>query len=106
MNLASLNSVATCVGFKNTVKLRDLDVDKRMKIVSLKIVTTKFGPVPICELDNCTVFLPKRLTGQLSDAAAVEELLSGHGCYLVYRGEKQIKNSVTSLIEFIKIESS
>lgn len=68
--------------------LRDLEINKGYKILKSKRVTNSiFGVSILLELEECSVFLPKRFSGLSNDFLL--ELDKG-AALLIYRGEKKI----------------
>ncbi|KAJ8939479.1 hypothetical protein NQ318_022533 [Aromia moschata] len=47
--------------FKPTKSIKDLVVGKKYPICKIKKVTTKHGDTLVAELNDCQVYLPKRL---------------------------------------------
>lgn len=60
MDLATVNKLALLES-KEAVKLHQLPKDEEIKILSAKIVSTKYGNCPLIELEENIVFLPKRV---------------------------------------------
>lgn len=61
--LNEINDIsAVQVEQKPTVKLQELEVGKKFKILNVKAVKGKFGESILVELEDCITFLPNRCT--------------------------------------------
>lgn len=66
VDLNKLNEVSH-IRRKETIKLKDLPENAPHPILSVKIVTTKFGRSVLVELEQYTVFLPKRIVASVEE---------------------------------------
>lgn len=65
-HLEKLNAVSSYENNKDVVRLIDLPHNVEHHVLSARIVNTKYGKTPIFELDDCVVFLPKRVTSYIT----------------------------------------
>lgn len=99
MDLQAVNNQAL-INQKPAQKLKELSIECPYKILSAKIVKSKFGKVVLLELEDCCCFLPSRMT----------EILKGKESHflnakyaLVYKGEKSVGAFTSSQFEIVEI---
>ncbi|KAJ3655914.1 hypothetical protein Zmor_015021 [Zophobas morio] len=102
--LNSLNELASCT-FPPIVKVEELTVGAKYKILQIKKISTRFGPCVVCRLEGKgDIFLPRRLEKDLNDDI-ITYLLAGQGSHLMYQGKKVISSKLpANIFEFEKID--
>lgn len=88
-------------GVKERVKLISLQQNINYNVVKLFKLNTQFGRQILVEFDECTAFLPKRVSDSIDDQCLLE--LNTKKLVLIVKGQKQTKNGPTPLIEFIEV---
>lgn len=99
MDLKAVNSQAL-VNQKPIKKLKDFTLNNPFKILAAKIVKGKFGKVVLLELEDCSTFLPSRMTEVIRGK---ENHLSNGNYAIVYKGEKKVGAFESSQFEIIEI---
>ncbi|KAL1487570.1 hypothetical protein ABEB36_015770 [Hypothenemus hampei] len=87
MDLQQINEACEVKPQKPIQKLKELAINEPRKITCAKCVSGKFGTQIVIELDDCVVFLPKRVA-----AALTNQVDALKGRRIVFRGIKKINN--------------
>ncbi|KAL1487902.1 hypothetical protein ABEB36_015287 [Hypothenemus hampei] len=87
MDLQQINEACQVKPQKPIQKLKELAINEPRKITCAKCVSGKFGTQILIELDDCVVFLPKRVA-----AALTNQVDALKGRRIVFRGMKKINN--------------
>ncbi|XP_018566086.1 uncharacterized protein LOC108907054 [Anoplophora glabripennis] len=98
MDLATINE-QSLLAFKPTKSLKELGTERKYPVCKIKKVPTKYGDGLVAELEDCQVFLPKRLLVQLEDHL---DDFKDKRYGLISLGEKTIETEKkTILLEFV-----
>ncbi|KAK4885468.1 hypothetical protein RN001_001739 [Aquatica leii] len=71
-NVDQLNNITSVFTTDVRVLLKDLPLNEKLSVKSLKIINNRFGRTVLLHLDVGVVFLPKRLSAAFSDEDVVE----------------------------------
>lgn len=94
MDLYKFNKVSL-LETKPNIKITDLVIDKPVPILECKLVKSRFGETVLAELEENSVFLPKRVVPLLKDN--LHEFIPGKYC-LVYQGLKNVNKPTLGTI--------
>ncbi|KAL1488167.1 hypothetical protein ABEB36_015125 [Hypothenemus hampei] len=72
MDLQQINEACQIKPQKPIQKLKELAINEPRKITCAKCVSGKFGTQILIELDDCVVFLPKRVAAALTNQVDAE----------------------------------
>ncbi|KAL1487522.1 hypothetical protein ABEB36_015812 [Hypothenemus hampei] len=86
-NNGQINEACQVKPQKPIQKLKELAINEPREITCAKCVSGKFGTQILIELDDCVVFLPKRVA-----AALTNQVDALKGRRIVFRGMKKINN--------------
>jgi len=82
---------------KGRVKLSSLEQGVNYPVIKFIKCETQFGRQILAELEECSTFLPKRVSVAIDDKCLVD--LNKKQLVLVVRGQTQTKNGPTPLVE-------
>lgn len=86
MDLNNINASAKCE-MKEKIKLNQLKLNEIYPIHNMKIIATVYGDTVLVELENNSIFLPKRMTSSIEQN--IEKFVPGkYG--LIYTGENLV----------------
>lgn len=86
---------------KERVKLISLQQNVNYNVVKLFKLNTQFGRQILVEFEECTSFLPKRVSDSIDDQCLLE--LNTKKLALIVKGQRLTKNGLTPLVEFIEV---
>jgi hypothetical protein len=100
MDLNKLNERSESANFKETIKPSSLNLYQKYKIVKFEIITTVYGKAALCELEDGSLWLPKRFTAWFEEN--LNEINSGEFTLMI-KSFKVIKGKATPIIVFDKV---
>ena len=100
-SVSEINKTGMMTDLQTRVKLNSLQHNVNYPIHKLIKCETQFGRQILAKLEECSVFLPKRISNAIDDACL--EDMNKKQLMLVVRGQIQTKNGATPLVEFIEV---
>lgn len=101
-SLQDINATGLMTSYKPKLKLEDLLPNTVHTILHIILVSGKFGPCVLVELENNIVFLPRRFNQTITEANLEE--LNSKKLGLVFRGMKKTNHPLpTPLLELVEL---
>lgn len=103
MDLTKINAVGLVNNeYLPQLKVRDMVIDQTYIVEDIQSVETKFGRAVVVHTAENSIFLPKRMSTELSDATI--EKISASQLGLVFRGLKTSgKANPAAMVELVKL---
>lgn len=92
-----LKTICQQTDIKETVKARDLELNKVYPVTSFKAVQTCYGRNIIADLGEFIIFMPKRFSASLTDE--VLKSFENESLAIVVKEIKKVGNNRTPVIE-------
>uniref|UniRef100_A0A6P7GWB2 Uncharacterized protein LOC114341513 n=1 Tax=Diabrotica virgifera virgifera TaxID=50390 RepID=A0A6P7GWB2_DIAVI len=99
MDLAKLNASTSIAERKPAIKLNSLPVNEPQKILSAKIVQSKFGQAVLLELTESVKFLPDRVT---EDYKPFLQYFAEQNYSIVYEGAFETRSHSTNGFKIVE----